>query len=86
MPFKKKKKKKKCKEYSYKDTRAGPRSVKPKHIVKISNWSFKVVGHAALKILKWPFSHVTCMRAFATLEGGLQYFLETCSYLSKMEE
>ena len=36
-PSKKKKKKKKCKEYSYKDTRAGPRLVKPKHIVKISN-------------------------------------------------
>ena len=31
------KKKKKCKEYSYKDTSAGPRLVKPKHIVKTSN-------------------------------------------------
>ena len=69
-----KEKKKKCKEYFYKDTRAGPRLVKPKHIVKISNWSFKVIGNTPLKILKWLFPHVC--ELFATLEGGLQYLLE----------
>ena len=64
--------------------------VKAQHIVKISsNWSFKVIGNAPLKILKsftLGMALSTCMQAFATLEVVLQFFLENlflCSYLSK---
>ena len=72
--------KKKCKEYVYKGTKAEPRLVKAQHIVKISsNWSFKVIGNAPLKILKsftLGMALSTCMQAFATLEVVLQFFLE----------
>ena len=54
--------------------------VKAQHIVKISsNWSFKVIGNAPLKILKsftLAMALSTCMQAFATLEVVLQFFLE----------